>query len=132
MPDLRLLLQLEHKVWQSVIDKNGEALAQIFTEDYIEITVDGKSVVKQAIVEQSPIVDNVSSYEIIQAEAIELDATSAILTYHLVLKGDMDGRTFVPKDRWATSVWRYAEEQWKCCFFQQTGLSQSDNGLEWQ
>ena len=61
------ILQLEHSVWQAVINKDRDLLATLFSVDYIEVTADGKRVMKDSIVELSPQVDEIMSYEITKA-----------------------------------------------------------------
>jgi len=114
------IVRLEHGVWQAVLNKNGEQLADMFSEDYIEVTADGKRVFKDRIVEVSPQVDDIESYEIADVSIVELGPDVTILSYHLNLRGRLRGEPIDPPSRWATSVWRLDEGTWKCCFFQQT------------
>ena len=56
------ILQLEHMVWQAVLSKDGEQVATLFSDDYIEVTADGRRELKDSIVETSPQVDDIESY----------------------------------------------------------------------
>ena len=117
------ILQLERKVWQAVVDKEGEQLATMFSDDYIEVTADGRRVTKDSIVKSSPQVDDIESYEITNTSTIELGPDTSILSYHLVLNGKLRGETIEPADRWVVSVWRQRNDAWQCCFFQQTAAA---------
>jgi len=114
------ILQLEHRVWQAVMDNDGEQLAVMFPDDYIEVTADGRRVMKDSIVEISPQVDDIDSYQITKPSTIELGPDTTILSYHLVLNGRLQGELIEPPNRWVVSVWRRTNETWQCCFFQQT------------
>jgi len=116
------ILQLEHSVWQAVINKDRDLLATLFSVDYIEVTADGKRVMKDSIVELSPQVDEIESYEISESSTIALGPDASILSYHLVLNGKLRGEPIEPPNRWVVSVWRRREETWQCCFFQQTAV----------
>lgn len=115
------IIECEHRVWRSVVSKDGTALAEVFADDYVEVTADGKRVSKDSVVEESPIVDEIESYVIANPRIIELGSNAVVLSYHLTLVGKLSGETISPRTRWATSVWRRAEGQWQCCLFQQTG-----------
>jgi hypothetical protein len=54
-----LVLRLEHEVWQAVVRKDQVALGELFADDYLEITLDGKRVEKTEIVRESPQVDEI-------------------------------------------------------------------------
>jgi hypothetical protein len=114
------VLQLEDCVWQALVAKDSNRLAAMFSDDYIEVTADGKRVMKDSIVETSPQVDDIESYEMTNASTLELGPDTTILSYHLVLKGKLRGEPIDPPDRWVVSVWQRREHRWQCCFFQQT------------
>lgn len=115
------ILELEHGVWEAVINRDGTALGAMFSNDYVEVTADGRRVLKDSIVETSPQVDEIESYEITASSTTEIGSDAAILSYHLVLKGKLRGEPIDPPNRWVVSVWRKTGDTWKCCFFQQTG-----------
>ena len=98
------LLHCEHQVWQAVIEKNGKRLAELFADDYVEITFDGLRVFKADVVSESPAVDEVESYSIDLEEARELSTDAALLSYHLNLNGTSRGVPIVPCDRWVLSL----------------------------
>ena len=75
-----LVLTLEERVWTAVIEKDGTALGDLFADDYIEITVDGKRIEKSEIVELSPQVDEIEEYVIDSERVVVLGAESAILS----------------------------------------------------
>ncbi len=56
------ILSHEHKIWNAVIRKDGALLAQLFSDDYIEITLDGERLDKSKIVTMSPKVDEDDHY----------------------------------------------------------------------
>ena len=114
------ILQLEHMVWQAVLSKDGEQLATLLSDDYIEVTADGRRVLKDSIVEASPQMDDIESYAISHTSTIDLGTDTTILSYHLVLNGKLRGEPIEPPNRWVVSVWLRRNETWQCCFFQQT------------
>lgn len=113
-------IELEDSVWQAVVAKDGDALASLFSDDYIEVTADGKRVMKDSIVDLSPKVDEIISYEIRHTTTIDMGANATLLSYHLVLHGQLRGEPIEPPHRWVVSVWRRTDDTWQCCFFQQT------------
>jgi len=112
--------RLERSVWRAVIEKDGAALGKLFSDDYIEVTFNGKRVVKEQIVDESPKSDEISAYAMNAAKVIELAADLLLLSYHLTIDGTYCGDEILPRDRWATSIWRKVANSWKCCFFQQS------------
>jgi len=122
------ILELEHSVWRAVMDNDGDRLAALFSDDYMEVTADGKRVSRDSIVENSPVVDAIESYQITHATTVELSPDIIILSYHLNLHGLLHGEPIEPPNRWVTSIWKLDEGTWMCCFFQQTAsYSGSDN-----
>ncbi len=113
-------LELERSVWSAVLEKNGDALAQLFADDYVEITIEGRRFEKHSIVEVSPQVDEIESYAIDSEVVLPMGAHGFALSYHLTLEGRCRGEPIVPKERWATSVWAKREGAWKCVLFQQS------------
>ncbi len=124
---LNALLDCEHKVWQAVVHKNSDALAALFSDDYIEITVDGKRVLKDEVVKQSPETDEIKQYAIDSEKTVRLSEESVLLSYHLWLKGTCQGEAILPRDRWATSVWTRKNGYWKCLLFQQSPFDRSQS-----
>ncbi|MEX0711590.1 MAG: nuclear transport factor 2 family protein [Pirellulales bacterium] len=55
---------LERKVWNTVVEGDGAALGELFADDYIEITLDGRRIEKNEIVELSPQVDEIDRYAV--------------------------------------------------------------------
>ncbi|MBI1311126.1 DUF4440 domain-containing protein [bacterium] len=114
------VLEAEQRVWEAVVRKDGIALGELFSDDYLEITLDGKRIVRAEVVEQSPVVDEITGYAIDSEKVVALNADTAILSYHLTLQGRCRGVEISPVDRWATSVWSRQNGVWKCCLFQQS------------
>ena len=114
------VLACEHKVWQAVIEKDGAAIAALFSDDYIEVTLDGKRVLKDAIVKESPEADEIEEYRIDSEQIVTLSDDSILLNYHLWLSGTCRGVPVIPQDRWATSVWKKVNASWQCSLFQQS------------
>ena len=52
-----IVLNLERSVWQAVIDKDSAALEKLFSDEYVEITLDGKRAEKVDVVTESPQID---------------------------------------------------------------------------
>lgn len=48
----------------------------------------------------------------------------ALLSYHLILDGTCRSVPILPRERWATSIWKRRETGWRCSFFQQSAFSQ--------
>ena len=117
---------LEEKVWQAVVNKDGAALSRLFSEDYVEITLEGKRVEKTEIVELSPQVDEITGYLIDSERVVTLGESSVILSYHLKLEGHTRGARIIPEDRWATSIWSCRDGEWVCSFFQQSAYQASE------
>ena len=115
-----LVLTLEERVWTAVVEKDGTALGDLFADDYIEITVDGKRIEKNEIVELSPQVDEIEKYVIDSERVVVLGTESAILNYHLTLDGRSRGTIISPRERWATSIWSRIDGHWLCLLFQQS------------
>ena len=115
-----LVLSLEHSVWRAVMRKDRAALGELFSDDYIEITLDGRRGGKTEIVNESPQVDEIEEYAIGSEKVVWLGENRAILTYHLTLDGQSRGVAISLRDRWATSIWHRCDERWLCCFFQQS------------
>ena len=116
------VLKLEHNVWRAVINKDGDTLANLFSDDYVEVTAGGKRVLKDSVVEFSPQVDEIESYEISDSSIIDLGPDASVLSYHLLLSGRLRGEPIEPPNRWVVSIWRRREDVWQCCFFQQTAV----------
>lgn len=114
------IVRLERRVWQAVVKNDGAALAELFADDYVEITLEGKRVLKADVVNESPQIDNIRSYSIAQERVIPLGPDRALLSYHLTLTGECRGVEISPADRWATSIWVQSSDGWKCSFFQQS------------
>ena len=123
---LRFVSQREHTVWRSVINRDGTALSQSFTDNYIEVTLSGKRVVKNQVVDESPQTDEISAYSMDSEEVIALADGAVLLNYHVTIDGKSRGEQIRPKHRWATSIWRRDNGCWKCCFFQQSPYPFSD------
>lgn len=123
--DLRELLpKLERQVWEAVVNKDGTVLAQLFGDDYVEITLEGKRVLKSEVVADSPQIDEVDAYSMSDEKVVALGPEAAVLSYHLALEGRCRGEAITPRHRWATSVWTRASGDWRCCLFQQSHLSE--------
>ena len=114
------ILQLEHRVWKAVMEGDPDTLAGLFSDDYIEVTAEGKRVLKDSIIETSPQVDEIESYEISDVTTLELGPDAILLSYHLELEGRLRGQPIHPPNRWVASLWQRTNGVWKCCFFQQT------------
>lgn len=114
------IVRLERRVWQAVMKNDGAALAELFSADYVEITLEGKRVLQKDVVNESPQVDNILSYSIAQERVIPLGPDRALLSYHLTLAGQCRGVEISPVDRWVTSIWAQQDGHWKCSFFQQS------------
>ena len=114
------LLLCEHKVWRAVLHKDHAALAALFSDDYIEITLDGKRVLKAAVVNESPEADDIKEYTIDSEQVVTLSDESMLLSYHLWLSGTCRGVPIIPRDRWVTSVWTRKHGCWQCSLFQQS------------
>ena len=114
------VLALEACVWQAVISRDGEALAHLFADDYIEITLDGKRATRKAVVSKSPLLDEIESWTMAEEEFVEIATNVVMLNYHLTLQGRSCGLPISPRDRWATSVWKKTEDTWQCVLFQQS------------
>ena len=82
-----LVLTLEEKVWNAVVEKDGTALGDLFADNYIEITVDGKRIEKSEIVALCPQVDEIEQYALDFERVVVLGTESAVLNYHLTLDG---------------------------------------------
>lgn len=123
MTDPAEILRMEHGVWQAVISKDELALAEAFSDDYVEVTIDGKRFSKESIVENSPQVDDVESYQIEEALVLDAGTEVAILSYQLTLHGQLRGKPIEPADRKVVSIWRHRDDRWQCCFFQQTAIT---------
>lgn len=121
------IVKLERRVWQCVMKNDSGALAELFTDDYVEITLDGKRVFKTEVVNESPQVDNIQSYSIAQERVTPLGPDRALLSYHLTLVGECRGVEISPADRWATSIWVQSDDDWKCSFFQQSQFEPNQN-----
>lgn len=121
----RIALDLEHAVWRAVVQKNGEALGDLFADDYVEITLDGKRSEKTGVVTQSPQIDEITGYRIDSEKVIVIDDDCLILTYHLLLDGTCRGIDIAPRDRWATSVWSRQGDAWRCRLFQQSRFAEA-------
>ncbi|MBM81378.1 MAG: hypothetical protein CMJ78_12420 [Planctomycetaceae bacterium] len=117
------VLCYEHRVWQAVIEKDAETLADLFSDDYVEIRLDGERVLKSDVVSQSPQVDEIEAYTIESEFIRPLGDDVVLLSYHLTLIGRCRGVEIDPKDRWTTSIWRRQEGGWRCCFFQQSSYA---------
>lgn len=117
------ILQMEHQVWAAVCSRDGESLRELFSDDYLEVTLEGVRTDKETIAEQSPQVDEIREYEIADAKIVELAPESVLLSYKLTLDGECRGETIKPPQRWATSIWRKDEGVWRCCFYQQSACS---------
>jgi hypothetical protein len=116
-------VKLERTLWEAVMHRNSDALAKLLAHDYIEITLEGKRVERREIVSLSPQVDDISVYAIDLPKVTLLGENSALLTYHLTLNGHCRGEPLRPRERWATSIWTQADDQWWCRFFQQSAFS---------
>lgn len=114
------ILNCERSVWQAVVAKDGDALSDLFSEEYIEITLAGLRVLKSEVVAESPEIDEIDSYLIDSARVVAASADCAILSYHLTIEGTCRGVPVLPKDRWVTSVWSRVGGAWKCSLFQQS------------
>jgi len=125
---MRLALTLEHSVWRAVIAKDGDVLASLFSDDYIEITLSGKRVEKNQVVEESPKSDEITAYAIDSAKVVLPSDGVLLLSYHLTIHGTYWGDPILPRERWATSIWRSRVETWKCCFFQQSPFPMTESG----
>lgn len=124
--DLDAALALENSVWSAVVSGDGDALADLFTDDYVEVTVDGLRALKDSIVSQSPQVDRIEAHSIAEATLVKAGPTAAVLSYRLELDGTLRGEPIRPVARWVASVWRRDGSEWRCCFFQQTRIPDDD------
>ena len=115
-----LAVSLEHSVWKAVVERDGNALRKLFADDYIEITLDGKRIEKQTVVNESPAVDQIDRYMIDSEKTVVVSQSCVILSYHLTIQGISRGITISPTERWATSVWSERHSSWQCQLFQQS------------
>lgn len=120
------ILPLERDLWTAVNCKDGDRIAALLAEEYVEITLDGKRVSKGEIVSQSPVVDEIDDALINSESVVPLGDTTALLSYHLTLEGTCGGIKISPRDRWATSVWSNTNGAWRCQFFQQSHFRPDD------
>ena len=132
LPDLRNeIIRCERSVWEAVMDNDGPALAELFSDDYLEITLTSpQRALKSDIVSASPLVDDIRAYWMDQEELRQLGADAVLLSYYLVLDGSCQGRPVAPRERWATSIWQrsdHASRGWQCVFFQQTAVKHPDS-----
>jgi hypothetical protein len=74
------IVRLERSVWQAVMENDGAALAELFSDEYVEITLEGKRVLKTDVVIESPQVDHIRSYSIAEERVIPLGPTSRVVT----------------------------------------------------
>lgn len=123
------VLSLEQQVWKAVMEKDGTALGELFADNYIEITADGRRAGKTEIADQSPQVDEIEAYVIDCERVVSLGEDNAVLSYHLTLDGSCRGTTIKPRERWATSIWSRTGDKWLCCFFQQSPISSKGHRL---
>lgn len=114
------IVELEKSAWEAVVKKDGSKLEKLFADDYIEVTVDGKRFAKGEIVEKSPHVDEIDSFEISEARVLFLEQNVALLNYKLNLEGKLRNIPISPKSRWVVSLWKQTNSIWKCAYFQQT------------
>ncbi|MCA8993834.1 MAG: GNAT family N-acetyltransferase [Planctomycetaceae bacterium] len=117
---LEEVLALERQIWQAIVERNGDALAELFDDEYIEIMLEGKRVLKPDAVGESPQIDEIESYVILAPQIRALGESSVLLNYHLTLDGKCRGIPIQPRDRWATSIWHNRAGEWTCMFFQQS------------
>ena len=117
---VRLVERLERSVWQATMKKNGTKLRELFADDYVEITLSGKRVIKDQVVAESPQSDEISAYMVDEVRVTSLSSGLLLMSYHLAIEGTYLGDSILPRDRWATSIWRSEEGSWKCCLFQQS------------
>ena len=114
------ILALESSLWQAVTNRDSETLANLFADDYVEITLNGSRVTRNAIVTESPLVDELESWAITDEECVQIAPNVVLLSYHLTLHGQCRGLPIAPPDRWATSVWRKNRNTWQRVLFQQS------------
>ncbi len=115
-----IVLSCEHRVWTAVVNRDGDLLANLFSDDYVEITLTGQRVLKQDVVNESPQIDDIRGYTIDSVRFISLSDDTMMLSYHLRIDGTCRGVPLQPRDRWATSIWKLSEERWQCSLFQQS------------
>lgn len=117
------ILRCEHRVWQAVIEKDGVTLAELFTDEYVEVTLEGQRVLKSEVVAESPQIDDIAAYSVDSEEVRSLGPDVVLLSYHLTLDGTCRGIPILPQERRATSIWNRRETGWRCFFFQQSVFS---------
>ena len=122
----QLVLNLEHSVWQAVVGKDGAALGELFADEYIEITLDGRRVAKGEVVSESPVNDEIAGCIIESERVVCLNEGCILLSYHLTIDGTSRGVKISPPERWATSVWSRQDGSWKCSLFQQSTFGPDD------
>jgi len=104
LKQLQIALRREHSVWKAVVAKDGETLASLFSDDYFEITLSGKRVEKNQVVESSPQSEDIASYAIDSAKTIVPCEGIILLSYHLTINGTFRGGPILPTERRATSI----------------------------
>ncbi len=104
--------------------ERGAMLSQLFGDDYVEITLQGKRVLKSEVVAGSPQIDEIDVYSMDDEKVAAIGLEAAILSYHLTLEGLCRGEAITPRHRWATSAWTRTTGDWRCCFFQQSHFSE--------
>ena len=116
----QVVVAKEHEVWKAVLEQNAKALDDLFAEDYVEITLEGLRVFKEAIVETSPEVDRIRGYAIQAVHCVPISDHAVLLSYHLRIEGESRGKPVTPPDRWASSLWVRCGGSWQCKLFQQS------------
>ena len=114
------IVNLERSVWEAVAAGDGGRLEELFAPEYIEITLEGRRIGRNLASTASTHADSVTSWKMSTPDVIPSGRDSCVLSYHLTIKGSCSGRPIVPRDRWATTVWRRTSDSWQRILFQQT------------
>jgi hypothetical protein len=115
-----LLIGYEKRTWQLYKNKDIKTLAEITSEDYVDIYPDGSLVNKQQYLNDVLQV-NVIDYSLSEFFVMKPSADTAIIIYQAKVSGLVKGR-IIKSHVAVTSVWAIRSGKWQNVFYRENLL----------
>jgi hypothetical protein len=115
-----LLIGLEKRTWTLYTTKQVKELAEVTSEDFVDIYVTGEVVDKQKYLRDVAEVET-HSYELSQFHVVEITPDSALVTYTAKVQGTIKGKA-INSTLAVTSVWAKRSGRWQNVFYRENLL----------
>lgn len=115
----QLIISKSKATWEAYKSRDTAAIKALSSPDYVSYTLEGPSNLQQDIATIDKL--TIESYSQEDPKVLRVSKDVAILRYKCDLKGNFDGKTFVPV--YATEVWVNRGGKWQIVSYSETPVS---------